>query len=184
MEVKPLTIDNIEDFYGFMKETGFEDCQCVFFYRAHIPGEGWQLPVDEMKKIRKEITIQKSDGFLGYLDGKPVIWTQVIKVSDSVFLEKYIKNHDADAVAISCFLVHPNYRRKGLARKIMGEIIESLLRNGVKEIYGIPVNEAVFEKADKKYHDVLGHTGYINIFEEFGFKEIDVTERYIIVKRC
>jgi len=183
MEVKPLTNENIDDFYNFMKNTGFEDCQCVFFYRAHLPGETWQLSVDEMKDIRKDITMNKCDGYLGYVNKEVVCWCQVISMDDSIFLKKIIECDNPEAVVLSCFLTHPEHRREGLMRIMIGEIIEILIRQGVKEIYGIPVNEAVFEKSDKKHHSVLGHTGYIGIYEEFGFKEVKITERYIVVRR-
>ena len=79
------------------------------------------------------------DGYLLYVDGKPVGWCQV---GPRDRLEKLTREYELAADpytwAITCFLIAPSYRRMGLAEFMLSEIIADLKTRGARRLEAFP----------------------------------------------
>lgn len=127
--IKPLSVDTLDDFLFFFDNIVFTEnpdwsrCYC---YSFHFTGTNDQWNKEENRdsviKLIKEI---KMSGYLAYYDNKPVGWCNANNRLNYQRLLKYydlVDNPDDKVCSIVCFLISPEFRRKGIAQKILEQI--------------------------------------------------------------
>jgi GNAT superfamily N-acetyltransferase len=79
------------------------------------------------------------DGYLLYVDGDPVAWCQV---GPRDRLQKLVAQFELSPSpatwAITCFLVAPGFRRRGLASHFLQQVIADLRHRGVRRVEAFP----------------------------------------------
>ncbi len=128
------------DFWGLHSpEHGCGWCFCSAWW---VPDwEGWaDRSSDQNRSIREELLARgEYDGYLLYRGNQPIGWSQVgprdrlIKLRQQFNLEL-----DPQAWAITCFLIHPGYRRRGYARSLLMAILGDLSSRGAKRVEAFP----------------------------------------------
>ena len=86
-----------------------------------------------------------------------------------------IRDLNKNIISIVCFLIAPNYRKKGIARELLKSIIFQSKQMGYNSIEAYPVKNANSDA--KSYH------GPINLYKSEGFtiyKELE--DLYIVHK--
>jgi ribosomal protein S18 acetylase RimI-like enzyme len=79
------------------------------------------------------------DGYLLYRGSQPIGWCQVgprdrlLKLCEQFSLEP-----DPETWAITCFLIHPDFRRRGFAGTLLGAVLEDLPARGVRRVEAFP----------------------------------------------
>ena len=140
----------------------------------------WRLP-------RKQFEAQKGDGnreamraivgsgevpgLLGYLDGRPVGWCAVAPREryPALIRSRVLQPvDDQPCWSVSCFFVHRDYRRKGVATALLRAAIDYVKKKGVKLLEGYPVEP----KGDKRIPPAFAWTGIPKAFESVGFSEV------------
>ena len=158
-----LTAENVDDFFKLHSgECGW--CYCTAWW---VPTwDGWTDRTDEQnRQFRAELFKRREyDGYLLYVDEKPVGWCQVGKRDRLAKLVRQYKLQPNAAIwAITCFMIRPEYRKKGLAGYIVKVILEDLRKQGIKLVQSFP-------QRTKSREDGEHWRGPENIFLKAGFK--------------
>ena len=130
-EIKPLTKDLKEDYLFFFDTIAFEDnpdrSQC-YCYDYHFTGDVETCTREDSRSAVIDLIDEKGlTGYLVFDKDKPVGWCNSNNRNNYQRLLKdydYIDNPKDKVCSIVCFLIHPDYRRKGIAQKILEKIIE------------------------------------------------------------
>ncbi|MBI1904480.1 MAG: GNAT family N-acetyltransferase [Planctomycetia bacterium] len=139
-QVLPLDAALRGDFFRLHStECGEGWCCCAAWWTA--TWDGWtDRTADENRALREELFDRNQfDGYLLYVDGRPVGWCQVgprdrfTKLTAQLRLEP-----DESAWAVTCFLILPAFRRQGLARFLLSEVLTDLRRRGVQRVEAYP----------------------------------------------
>ncbi|HEX2302717.1 MAG TPA: GNAT family N-acetyltransferase [Gaiella sp.] len=114
-------------------------CRCVAWW---VPTwDGWgDRSVSDNLALRRELWRRgEHDGFLAFAEGEPIGWVQVgrrdrlSKLTSQLALEP-----DPATWAVSCFLVAPGWRRRGVAAALLDGALDSLSVDGVKRVEAYP----------------------------------------------
>jgi ribosomal protein S18 acetylase RimI-like enzyme len=128
--IKPLSSDLLNDYLFFFDNIVFTEnpdwsrCYC---YSFHFIGTNDQWNKDENRSsVIKYIKENKMAGYLAFHGNKPVGWCNANNRLNYQRLLKYydLIDNPADKVcSIVCFVISPEFRRKGIAQKILEQII-------------------------------------------------------------
>ncbi len=139
-EVLPFAPEQRGDFYAVHSnahECGW--CNCVAWWTP--AWEGWaERSASDNRALREKLLEQNQyDGYLLYVDDAPAGWCQV---GPRDRLTKLAAAHDLlpdpAAWAISCVLIVPAQRRRGLARVLLAGVIDDLRGRGVQRLEAFP----------------------------------------------
>ena len=127
--IKPLTAELMEDYLFFFDHITFgehpdwSNCYC---FESHFVGtkEQWNKR-ENRSSVIKYISENKMRGYLAYDGNKPVGWCNANSRSNYERILKYdelIGSPQDKVCSIVCFLIAPDYRRKGIAQKLLEQI--------------------------------------------------------------
>jgi ribosomal protein S18 acetylase RimI-like enzyme len=129
ISIKPLSVNVLNDFLFFFDNIVFTEnpdwsrCYC---YSFHFTGTNDQWNKEENRSaVIKLINENKMNGYLAYYDNQPVGWCNADNRLNYQRLLKYydlIDNPNDKICSIVCFLISPEFRRKGIAQKILTQI--------------------------------------------------------------
>ncbi len=140
LELHPLDREREADFYALHSpacDAGW--CQCVAWYL-----DSWEKfperSAEENRALRAELFARgEHDGFLGYLEGAPVLWIQALPRDRLPRLAReFALEPDPGAWGITCILVHPRERRRGLARRALPLLLDLLGAAGAARVEAYP----------------------------------------------
>lgn len=150
VEVRRFSPDLRSDFFRLHSEDN--ECGWCFCTAWWVPTwEGWSdRTAEENKRLRQELLDQgEYDGYLLYREDQPIGWCQVGRQDR---LEKLVQQFslpsETNVWAITCFLIAPQYRRQGMATRLLDDIIEDLWLQGAKRIFAFPKSGENFDQLD------------------------------------
>lgn len=130
IEIKPLTKDLKEDYLFLFdnmvhkENPEWSKCYCNDY---HFLGDVETCTRDRSRvMIIDRIDENELRGYLVFNNGKAIGWCNVNNRSNyQRLLRDYdlIENPNDKVCAVVCFLIHPDYRRKGITQKIIEKII-------------------------------------------------------------
>ena len=129
IEIKPLTKELKEDYLFFFDNMTFENpewgkCYC---YDYHFTGDVASCTREQSRAaVIDLINKEMLTGYIAFDNNKPIGWCNTNNRSNYQRLLKdydYVDNPDDKVCSIVCFLIHPDYRRQGIAQKILDKII-------------------------------------------------------------
>ena len=182
ISVKPLTPDLVLDYLYFFDNMVFEEnpdwsaCYCFSF---HFTGtnEQWSRESNRASVI-KYINENKMKGYLAYSDNKPVGWCNV---NDRLKYERLLKYYDLidspnDKVcSIVCFVISPEYRRLGIARRLLERVCYD---------YSIQDYDYIEAYPGKGNLSCEGHyKGPLELYEKFDFRIVKEYKDYFLVRK-
>jgi GNAT superfamily N-acetyltransferase len=168
-DVLPLSPATLSDFLKFFDGTAFSDnprwssCYCQCFYEDHSKVV-WPDRTAAQNRARacERATTGEMQGYLAYVDGQPVGWCSAAPRHLFHVLDNE-PTPDAEHVgAILCFLVSPENRGKGIARRLLGAACDGFRAQGVKIAEANPRPSAT-SPADN-------HFGPLSLFLSEGFQ--------------
>src|SRR5665648_3611 len=134
LTIKPLSPDLLKDYLYFFDHVVFAEnpdwsaCYCFSF---HFTGSNEQWKKETNRASACDFIKEgKLTGYLVYDDDKPIGWCNVNVRSNYQRLMKYydlVDNPDDKVCSIVCFLIHPDYRRMGIAKKYCNKSIPIIL---------------------------------------------------------
>ncbi len=180
--IKALTPDLLEDYLFFFDNVVFTenpDWSACYCFSYHFVGteEQWDREANRSSVI-EFINEKKMTGYLAYHNNKPVGWCNVNDRSNYQRIVKYydyIDNPDDKACSIVCFLIHPAYRRQGIARKILERICTDYSTKEYDYIEAYPKKGN--QSCEKHYH------GPLELYEQYNFKVQKESEGHYIVRK-
>jgi GNAT superfamily N-acetyltransferase len=180
MIIKAMKDENVSDWFDFFNNRAFADhpdwkgCYCTGPFTPRLKEYASKSPV------RKEyakwlIENGRMQGYLAYEDGKVVGWCNVNLKSA---LPKYndFSKESENIISIACFMVQKEYRRKGIAQKLLRRIIKDAREKGIRVIEAYPRVKAQTEYGN--FH------GPYSMYEKNGFilekiNGVDVVRKYL-----
>jgi GNAT superfamily N-acetyltransferase len=176
MIIKAMRRENASDWFDFFDNRAFADhldwkgCYCTGPFMPRL------AEYSSKSRIRRnyakwliENGIMK--GYLAYEDGKVVGWCNVNK--RSVFPKlKGVSEDGEDILSIACFLVEKEYRRKGIAQKLLDRIMMDAKKEGIRVIEAYPRKRARTDYGN--YH------GVYSMYEKSGFQTGKVKGRDVV----
>lgn len=136
--VERLSANNLDDFFKVhSRECGW--CYCCAWW---VPTwEGWmQRTDDDNRKLRDSLFERgEYDGYLLYVDDKPIGWCQVGQRDRlNKLINQYKLELNPEIWAVTCFVIRPEFRNQGLASYMLKAILEDLRALGVNEVEAFP----------------------------------------------
>jgi GNAT superfamily N-acetyltransferase len=140
IRIHPVDAARRADFFRLHSpENECDFCYCAAWW---VPSwEGWSERTSEANRKLREDLFERGefDGYLLYVDGVPGAWAQVGRRDRLTHLTgDYRLEPDPYAWAITCFLVAPSLRRRGLARRLLDFVLKDLERQGVRRVQAFP----------------------------------------------
>ena len=176
-EVHPLTPERASDYLAFFdheRGPAFADnpewarCYCQFY---HTPKPiDWKARTgdDNRQAMRERIATGEMEGFLAYsrrsADDPPEVvgWlnAQPRNKLPHCFKRMRIEPTDSDlpdykTAQIVCFVIHPEWRRRGVARALLDSALESFARRGIEMVEAYPFKSDDSDDPGDHYHGPL-----------------------------
>lgn len=172
--IKPATAgrwDDVDKVFGRKGDPSW--CWCQF----HCSGDQHRGRAEENRDaLQQQLRSRPARGLLAYDDGEPVGWVRLGRVID---FERIIRNQRRSSVVgddqeqlwvITCFVVPPRYRRRGVATALVGGAIDFARRHDAATLEAHPVDT----RGERKPGDSLYH-GVLSTFLDAGFSEVGRT---------
>jgi len=181
--IKALGPNLIEDFLYFFDEVGFVDnpnwasCYC-HYYHFNGSREDWinRTKTQNRNASKTLILSGKMNGFLAYSYEKPIGWCNVNSRDHYAYLPfKDSFNEEKKIAAIVCFLIAPNQRKKGIARRLLREACKYYRINNYDYLEAYPVKEG---KTDAHHYH-----GPYSLFLSEGFSVFKELENFYVMRK-
>lgn len=175
----PQLLDDYLHFFDnmvFTENPGWSKCYC---YSFHFTGRN-----EEWNKEQNRIAVSEliknggMTGYLAFLDNTPIGWCNV---NNRNKYQRLSMCYDLDidpkdkAASVVCFIVSPQYRRKGIARKMLEQIINDYSKLGYDYLEAYP--EATQTSSEKNYK------GPMRLYTKLGFEIVKTIDNYHVVRR-
>lgn len=152
-------------------------CFCRF-YHTDCAMEQWQSRTGAENKAEAldRINSGSMKGYLAFDGDKCIGWCNANDARQYLRLQgdlEHIIKDKKTGLAI-CFVIHPEYRRQGVARLLLRQALNDFKAEGFEAAIALPV-EAKGEP-EKLYR------GSLNMYREFGFEEIEKDEDVYIMQ--
>jgi len=168
VEVARLDRSRQADFHAVHEDSGEGGwCYCVAWWVE--TWSGWmERTAEQNRALRQELLDRgEEDGYLAYVSGAPVGWCQVVQRDRlTKLVSQYRRPPDPAVWAVTCFLILPDWRRKGVAARLLRGVIEDLRRRGVLLVEGYPRCGACLPDGE-------AWTGTESLFREAGFQHAE-----------
>lgn len=159
-------------------ENGAGWCRCVAWW---VPTwEGWgERTASENAALRDTLCdAGRYDGYLAYDGVDPVGWCQA---GPRDRLEKLVLQlglePDPATWAITCFLVAPSHRRRGVAHALLRHALDDLRASGVTRVEAYPRGGAALDEGDL-------WTGPADLYLREGFAQVGDSPRGPVLARA
>jgi ribosomal protein S18 acetylase RimI-like enzyme len=182
ISIKPLTSDLLDDYLLFFDSIVFTEnphwsaCYC---YSFHFTGtkEQWKKETNRSSVIEL-INTKRMSGYLAYSDNKPVGWCNANNRNNYQSLLKYydlILNPNDKVCSIVCFLISPDFRREGIAQKILEQICLDYSSGDYNYLEAYPGKGKL--SCEKLYK------GPLSMYEKSGFVIVNELDKYYVVRK-
>lgn len=156
----------IETLFGDRGACG--GCWCMFW---RVPRKRYEADKGDRNKraFRRLVQSGNQPGIIAYVRNEPIGWCAVASREQYIGLERsrILKPIDEEPVwSVSCLFVRKDYRRQGIASKLLGGAVKFARSKGAKIVEGYPVDTST-NMADA----FLWH-GTASAFLAAGFKEV------------
>jgi ribosomal protein S18 acetylase RimI-like enzyme len=163
VEVVPLTPDRAGEFLRFFDNNAFADnpgwasCYCMYYNFAGSQEE-WEHRTSDENRRDKETDVRagRACGYLAIVDGEPAAWCNATPRTQLPGLDRAseFRTEDAERVgAIVCFNVAPQFRRQGIASRLLDAACDGFRAQGMAFAEAYPAREARGDA--RSYHGPL-----------------------------
>lgn len=180
--IKKLDANTLEDYLHFFDHITFAEnpewsvCYC-FSYHFTGTDEQWNKESNRAS-VKDYVKDGKMTGYLAFLDNKPIGWCNA---NNRLRYQRLLKEYDfvdnpVDKVcSIVCFLIRPECRGQGIARKILEQICSDAVLEDYDYIEAYP---------RKGNLSCEGHfKGPLSMYEKFGFTIARELDDYYVVRK-
>jgi GNAT superfamily N-acetyltransferase len=140
LEVKRFSPDLRSDFFRLhSEENGCGWCFCTAWW---VPTwDGWSERTTEQNREFRENLLESGeyDGYILYENEHPIGWCQAGPHNRLKKLVKQFSLDERDDVwAITCFLISPQFRNRGMAYTLLEGVLKNIKTRGAKKVLAFP----------------------------------------------
>jgi len=182
IKIRPLTKKLKDDYLFFFDNMDFKEnpewskCYC---YDYHFLGDVETCTREASRSaVINLINEQKLTGYLVFDNNKPIGWCNANNRLNYQRLLRdydYIDNPEDKVRSIVCFLIHPDYRRQGIAQKILEKIIKDNSNSDYDYLEAYPKKSELSCEGNFK--------GPLELYKKYGFKVNKEYDDYYVVRR-
>lgn len=182
IHIKPLTRELKGDYLFFFDNIVFEEnpdrykCYC---YDYHFLGDVESCTREQSRAAVKDlITEHKLTGYLAYDNDKPIGWANANnRMNYQRLLRDYdhVDNPDDKVCSIVCFLIHPEYRRQGVAHLLLDKIITDNSEKGYDYFEAYPRKNEFSCEGNFK--------GPLELYKRFDFQTQKEHDNYFVMRK-
>ena len=189
IELRPLTPALKDDYLTFFDADAFPDnpvwaaCYCLAYCVVTPAGENYDDRPAARNRAERAAMIDRGEasGVLAYAGGRVVGWCHAAPRHRLPLLdhtpEFVFDGEDRErTAAIVCFVIGPQYRGQGLARKLLDGACDAMRDRGMRWLEAYPPLSA--GTATSSYHGRLG------MYEAAGFERVREAGRFVIVRKA
>lgn len=172
IEIVPATSDRFDDVAELLGSDGEKSCWCQAWRGLDTKRLSGGKPRAEL--LREQMGGQPPPGLLAYLDRLAVGWVGIGVRTETPRLmnSRTIPLVDERPVwSIGCFRIRPGHRRQGLAKALLGGVVEEARKAGAPGVEAYPI--------DPNGHRVdtgFAYVGIASMFDAAGFRRVLVTD--------
>ena len=181
--IKELTPETVDDFLSFFDKDafadnpGWSDCYCM---EKHVAAEEWTRRTGADNRRDQEARIRRGTGrgLLAYVDGRPVGWCNAGSRTSMIGLDhnRDFRSEDPERIgAIVCFVIASQYRRHGVARRLLDAACDSLAREGFAFAEAYPLKQGG--------GDAQEYRGPLQMYLDAGFETFRDGPRWAVVRK-
>lgn len=185
VEVRPLTPDLADEYLAFF-DGAFSDnpawasCYCLS-YESSLPPIEWEERTGEENRAEKgeRIRAGESSGVVALANGRMVGWCHAAPRTALPALDR-VPGFESDdpfrAGAIICFVVPPQHRGQGLAKKLLDGACDMLRDRGFAQLDVYPPQQ--------QFTAASGYHGSKKMYEDAGFTHVRDAGRYVVMRKA
>jgi GNAT superfamily N-acetyltransferase len=177
LKIRPATAERWEDVVSLLGANGELGCWCQA-WRGSATGQGPAFgrsgPGDNRGALEAQVTFGDfAPGVIAYLDGEPVGWcglgprSAMPRLVNSRTIPRL---DDLPVWSIGCFVVRTGYRRRGVARALLGGAIAYARSRGAPAIEAYPI-----DPGGGRVSTSSAFVGFTSTFEAAGFRRVVLT---------
>ena len=182
LTIRPLSPALGETYCDFLSGVDFSQtphwasCFCRFYHLTCSQQEWMARTLEENRaEALREIETGNMRGYLAF-DGETCVgWCNASDVDQLVRLHE-----DTDELCSGkrvgctiCFVIHPNYRGKGVARQMLHRAIEDFRLSGYEAMLALPVEA---ENAGQRRY-----RGTLHMYQDEGYRELQAIDQLHIM---
>lgn len=180
--IKPLSPELAETFTEYFGSLEFghaphwAGCFCQYYFsdcqfEEWISRDGDQNRSMALENIRNGIM----EGFLAFDGDKCIGWCNANDIQKLLRIKDEVKDvvKDMKVGCVICFVIHPEYRGRGVARQLLKQAVEDFRATGFNAVISIPVKNV--EVQEKQYR------GTYNMYKEQGFTETQQDDETVLM---
>lgn len=186
IKIKPIQPELIDDFLYFFDNIAFADnpdwgvCYCHFHHFNGKIEEWIKRTGEENRNASKQLILsRKMNGYLAYLENHPVGWCKAdLKKNFPMLLQDKELDipFDGKLGAVVCFIIAYEYRRQGIARKLLQYICSDFKDQDYDCIEAYP-------RKGNKLSDAHHYHGPLSLFNSEGFLIFKEYKKFYIVRK-
>ncbi|MBT3275756.1 MAG: GNAT family N-acetyltransferase [Spirochaetales bacterium] len=182
--IEPLSIETLNDFLYFFDNITFREhpdwgvCYCYSFHFVGTAAE-WNNREKNRASVIDLISTGKMHGYLAYTGGTPIGWCNA---NDKNAFSRLKLNKElwdvqpAPTASVVCFLIAPEYRGLGVARKLLTRVCSDFSKLSYEIVEAYPDKDPISNEDNC--------AGPLALYKGLGFEKIKSTdESYIMQKR-
>jgi GNAT superfamily N-acetyltransferase/predicted small metal-binding protein len=184
--IRPVSEDNLDHWLYFFDHDAFAgnpdwaSCYCL---EPHDPAPP-ELPERPWRETRDLMVDRLRSGggfgYLGYVDGTTAGWVNASLRSDYSSAYDTTDPDDIDpasVIGVTCFIISPEFRRHGIASRLLDRVIADAGERGASWIEGYPFNDATTSESQHYFR------GRRSMYDARGFGVVEVRERDTVMRR-
>lgn len=170
-QLKPELDITFTDYLGnldFGHAPHWATCYCRY-YHSNCSMEAWQQRTGEQNRQEalEQIKSSKMKGYLAFDGDKCIGWCNANNVNEYLRFENDLDTiiKDKKTGCVICFVIHPEYRGRGVARQLLKQAIADFKSQGYEAVIALPIENK--NEPEKLYR------GTLNMYKENGFIEVE-----------
>ena len=182
ISIKPLSPNLISDYLFFFDNIVFDEnpdwsnCYCYSFHFTGTTGQ-WNKEQNRASVI-KRIGAGTMKGYLAYSAGIPVGWCNANDRANYQALDRIYHLDDPSRLKICsvvCFLIHPDFRKRGIAGKLLEKIIGDYTSNHYDYIEAYPAKD--------EFSCERNYKGPFRLYTKYGFEVTRTDDHHYVVRK-
>ena len=182
IDIRALSKNLRKAYLSFFDNIAFDEnpdrskCYC---YVYHFLGDVDSCTKEQSRSDVSELVNEgKLTGYLVFQGDQPIGWCNVNNRNNYQRLLRdydHVDNPDDKVCSIVCFLIHPDHRRKGIARQILGRIIKDYSATDFDYLEAYPKKSGHSCEANFK--------GPLELYTTYDFKIHKEHDSYYVVRK-